>query len=92
MRDPTHQLSVHVLHLSCTLVCTTIAPRVLHFSAVHYTCILTLTHVIRDHAVSLFGVFRPTLAQCTPPGTHPRGEVNVVLGGITVSLHPGCLI
>jgi len=42
---PTHQLSVHVLpvcrvlliselHLLCT-VCTTIAPMVLHFSAVH---------------------------------------------------------
>ena len=46
MRDPTHQLSVHVLHVCCVLliselhplctVRTTIAPRVLHFSAVHY--------------------------------------------------------
>jgi len=45
VRDPTHQLLVHVLHVCrllltselhplCT-VCTTIAPRVLHFSAVH---------------------------------------------------------
>ena len=46
VRDPAHQLSVHVLHVCrvlliselhplCT-VCTTIAPRVLHFSAVDY--------------------------------------------------------
>jgi len=48
--DPTHQLSVHVLHVCrvlpiselhplCT-VCTTIAPRVLHFSAVHFINVL----------------------------------------------------
>ena len=59
MRDPTHQLSVHVLrvyvyhvlliselHPLCT-VCTTIAPRVLHFSAVHYVIAIFVTDLAK---------------------------------------------